>query len=244
VAVCACMFGTSAAWGQFGRGGGMGGRRGGGGSGERTESSQSQKFHPPATQGVLTPHGGQYLTTANNYYEVVVMPLQTRVYLYDNTVKPLSARDVHVQMSILPPGESRIGPIPLQYVATPPEVADQDYVAVNVDVTRLPDKETPFTFEFTDLPDRHHRTESFSPLFSPAKIRPYVAHVLLTEADRDAVARQRVCPVSGTVLGSTGQVVKLLIGDYPLYVADERCIAAVRQGPERYLPQPQPIVGR
>ena len=50
--------------------------------------------------------------------------------------------------------------------------------------------------------------------------------------------RQRVCPVSGQVLGSRGPVVKLYIADYPLYLSGEDCIAAVKQSPEKYLPHP------
>ena len=37
--------------------------------------------------------------------------------------------------------------------------------------------------------------------FSPSKIRPYVARVLLTEADQEGFRRQNVCPVSGKLLG-------------------------------------------
>jgi hypothetical protein len=75
-------------------------------------------------------------------------------------------------------------------------------------------------------------------MFSSSKIRPYVARVLTTEADRDGVMRQRVCPVSGQVLGSTGPVIKLYIADTPLYLSGEDGIAAVKDAPEKYLPQP------
>ena len=44
------------------------------------------------------------------------------------------------------------------------------------------------------------------------------------------------CPVSGRVLGIERQAIKLYIGDYPLYLAGEDCIAAVKQSPEKYLP--------
>ena len=58
------------------------------------------------------------------------------------------------------------------------------------------------------------------------------------KADAAAVARQRVCPVSGDVLGSRGRVVKVLIGEYPLYLCDEECLPAVRQEPQKFLPPP------
>ena len=68
--------------------------------------------------------------------------------------------------------------------------------------------------------------------------RPYVAQVLLRKVDAPAVLRQRICPVSGDVLGSRGRVVKVLIGEYPLYLCGEDCLAAVQQEPQKFLPPP------
>ena len=75
-------------------------------------------------------------------------------------------------------------------------------------------------------------------MFSPAKIRPYVARVLMTEADHEAIKRQMFCPVSGQMLGTKGPIVKLYIADTPLYLSGEDCIAAVTESPEKYLRQP------
>jgi hypothetical protein len=72
-----------------------------------------------------------------------------------------------------------------------------------------------------------------------------VVRVLPTAADRDGLARQPICPVAGVPLGSRGPVVKLYIGDYPLYVSGEDCIRAVKEAPEKYLPQPPtPVANR
>ena len=127
----------------------------------------------------------------------------------------------------------------------PAGVAEQDYVAAVIDMRQLPDQDMPITFEFSGLADRCHPTAAFTPVFSPAKIRPYVARVLLTEADREGVMRQRVCPVSGQFLGTRGPITKLYIADFPLYLSGEDCVAAVMESPEKYLPQPAtPISGR
>ena len=200
---------------------------------------------PPPSQVVLTPHGGQYLNTDSNVYELVFMPLQARIYVYDKSLQPLSARDVHAQMSMQLPGQSGLCRIPFQYVATPPAAAQQDYVVAVFDVSQLHDKETPITFELSSLSDRRHPTATFTPLWSRSKVRPYVARVLPRKADLDGVMRQRICPVCGEVLGSKGPVFKLLIGEYVLYVCGENCMAAVSETPEKYLPQPQmPVTGR
>lgn len=253
-ALCAGLLGASVAVGQFsgggmggggmggggmGGGGGGGGRHGDGGRGSASESSAGGHHgEPPPTHAVLTPHGGEYITTEANVYEIVFMPMQTRVYCYDKTVKPLSARDVHVQMSMQVPNEIAIRRLGFQYVALPPGTAEQDYVAAGFEIARLNEGETPITVEFSQLADRHHPTASFAPLFSKSKVRPYVAQVLVTAADRGAIVQQRVCPVSGDALGSRGRVIKLFVGEYPLYVCCEACMAAVERTPERFLPQP------
>jgi hypothetical protein len=226
----------------FGQGGGMGGGgRGGAGAHGSADhrSSPSDYYHgaaPPLPHATLTLHGGQYLTTESNQYELVFMPLQMRIYAYDKLLKPESARDLHVQMSLQMPGDSKVRRIAFQYFAMPPAAAQQDYIVAVFDVSELKDKETPITIEFADLPDHHHPTASFTPVFTRDRIRPYVARILATKADTDAVMRQRVCPVSGDALGSRGPIVKLLIGEYPLYVCCEDCIAAVRESPEKFLP--------
>ena len=227
---------------------GVGGKgRGGAGGAKGADSHNAPSDYyrgsaPPPQQTTLTPHGGEYLVTDTNQYEVVYMPLQVRIYLFDDKRKPLSARDVHAQMSLKLPSENTVRQVPFQYVGTPPGSAEQDFVVAVFDFRQLKDQETAVTFKFSGRADKHHPTMEFSPMVSSSKIRPYVARVLVTEADREGVMRQRVCPVSGQALGSQGPIVKLYIADYPLYVCDEDCLAAVREKPARYLPQPSAAV--
>jgi hypothetical protein len=94
------------------------------------------------------------------------------------------------------------------------------------------------TLDLSNLADRKQPTASFSPVFTPQRIRPYVAPVMLRKVDEPAVLRQRVCPVCGEALGSHGRVVKILIGEYPLYLCGEECLPAVRQDPRKFLPRP------
>jgi hypothetical protein len=226
-----------------GRGGG-GGKHGDGGR-ERQDDTSERAFAAPRALAVLTPHGGEYVATKANHYEIVYMPLATRIYLYDSKLKPLSARDVRVQMILQLPGDAAPRRIPFQHVAMPPGAAEQDYVAAAADIRSLQEKETTITLEFSGLPDSRRPTASFTPCYAHFSTRPYVARVLLTAADRDGLARQPICPVARVPLGSRGPVVKLYIGDYPLYVSGEDCIRAVKEAPEKYLPQPPtPIANR
>ena len=134
------------------------------------------------------------------------------------------------------PAENRPSHIVFQYVAA--GAGEQDYLVAPFDTKQLRDKETPMTLDLSNLPDRKQPTASFSPVFTPERIRPYVAQVLLRKVNAPDVARQRVCPVCGEVLGSHGRVMKILIGEYPLYLCGEECLPAVRHDPRRFLPRP------
>jgi hypothetical protein len=194
---------------------------------------------PPPASLVLTPHGGQYLKTESNFFELVILPLQMRVYLFDKTAKPISARDLQAQISLQLPGERTPRKIPFTYVTIPPEITGQDYAVAAFDMASLDGKDTPARIEFSGLPDQKGSTASFSPMLARSAIRPYVAQVLATPAEKDAVLQQHTCPVSRDVLGAKRPVIKILIDDYPLYLCGEECIDAVRETPEKYLPMAQ-----
>ena len=87
VAAAGILCGSTALGQSPGRGGG-GGRHGGDASKQSGSDSKSAS-KPPVEAPLLTPHGGEYISTDANYYEVVYMPLQTRIYLFDSDLKPL-----------------------------------------------------------------------------------------------------------------------------------------------------------
>jgi hypothetical protein len=209
------------------------GGRGGGASGPKRPSDYYRGNAPPPSQTVLTPHGGQYLATRSHRFELVFMPLQTRIYLFDKEFKPATTKEIQALMTVQLPEESKPRQIAFQFVAAP----GQDYLLASFDLAQLKDKETPMTIGLSHLPDRERPAAVFSPLFTPASIRPYVAKVLLRRAEEDAVRHQGTCPVCGRALGSQGPVVKILIAEYPLYLCSDACIAAVRKAPAKFLPR-------
>jgi hypothetical protein len=195
---------------------------------------------PPLAQ--RTPHGGTFLETGLHRLEVVYMPRETRVYLYGKTMEPLSTLTLQAQMSPQARGESTPRRIPLQHVP-PSGPKDQDYLAAAVDVTGLPD-ETPITFHFENLPDRKHSKAEFTPLFHQSEIRPYVVRVSFVQADREGLAQQQTCPVTGARLGSMGEPVKVLVGDRPLYLCCAGCTEKVKETAGGVSAQPVPNVSR
>jgi hypothetical protein len=201
---------------------------------------------PLPTPGNIMPHAGDYVSTEWNYYEVVYMPLQTRIYLYDKKFLPVSAKDVHAQMTVQFPAEATARKVPFQFVPQPPGATEQDFVAVNLDITPLQGKTVDVGLQFSDLVKGGNSTEVFTPHYAHFAIRPYLAKAMLTAADNDAIARQRTCPVSGVPLGSRGRVVKLYVAEFPIYLAGEDCVAAVKAAPQKFVPQapPEPNLAR
>lgn len=186
---------------------------------------------------MITPHGGEFLEAGSNSLEVVYLPHETRVFLYGKTRQPLSARELRGQMSMQFPGETGIRQFPLQYAAQPKGSKEQDYAAATVDLSQVPDSEIPIQFRFENLPDRRPVKAEFNPIFSRSKIRPYVAEVSLTQADRDGIAGQRTCPITGAGLGSMGIPKKVLVGDKALYLCCTDCIDKVKESPQKYTAQ-------
>jgi hypothetical protein len=186
----------------------------------------------PTVSGIL-PHAGEYLATETNYYEIVYMPLQTRIYLYDRNFRPIGAQNVRAAMSLQLPWETALRRVPFQFVPLPAGATEQDFAVAPLDVRPLQDKEISITFELS----AQSNTTTLTPHYDHFKIRPYVAQAALTAADQDAISRQRICPVTGAPLGSRGPVVKLYVAEFPLYLSGPDCIAAVSQAPQRFLPQ-------
>ena len=181
------------------------------------------------------------LSTERNYYEIVYMPLQTRIYLYDSKFRPLSARDIHAQMTLQLSVETAARQIPFQFVPLPAGATEQDYVAAAFDIRPLQDKDASITFQFSVLSDRSSPAATFTPHYARFSIRPYIAQASLVDADQDAIARQKTCPVNGVPLGSRGPVVKIYVAEFPLYVSGEDCIAAVKETPQKFVPQAPPM---
>ena len=75
--------------GQYGQGGG---RHGFDGKND-SDSGGKHDYKPLPPPVHCLPHAGEYLATETNYYEIVYMPLQTRIYLYDRRFKPLKCSE-------------------------------------------------------------------------------------------------------------------------------------------------------
>ncbi len=193
--------------------------------------------HAGADAAPRGPHGGTLVTVAPYRVEVVFHQKETRVYLYAASGQPAAVRGVRGQVVMQAAGDERTSAFPLEYKAAPQGAAGQDHLAAAVDLSRARDGTLTATFQLANVPQARDRRLTFAKpvVLSPPPLE--VAVVALIQADREGIARQRVCPVMGTRLGEHGTPVKVLIGNQPVYLCCKGCLAKVRANPAAYLPQ-------
>jgi hypothetical protein len=57
----------------------------------------------------------------------------------------------------------------------------------------------------------------------------------LTAEDRVAAKKQRICPVTGALLGSMGDPYKIKVKDQTVFLCCQGCVGAILQDPDKYL---------
>ena len=57
----------------------------------------------------------------------------------------------------------------------------------------------------------------------------------LSEADRELALKQKVCPVTGDVLGQHGKPIKITVKDQVVFLCCSACEEAIKKDPDKYL---------
>ncbi|MHC4398940.1 MAG: hypothetical protein ACYTG0_04600 [Planctomycetota bacterium] len=201
---------------------------------QHADHQQSQSR--PASIVSQPPHGGQVHATKFQYFEAVYLPRETRVYLYGADQRPMSARKVQGQIAMQVRGYEKTYRYPLKYIAG--GTGGQECLSAAVDVSRVRDGDMTVSFHLASLPYQQEPQVAFSQTFALTQARPTVTVARLAESDRPAIAKQRVCPVSGGQLGTMGTPVKLLVGNQPIYLCCQGCIGKVRANPKKFVAKP------
>ncbi len=170
-------------------------------------------------------------------FEVVYQPHEVRVYVYATMPHAVSATKATGEVVMQVRKSARVFRYPLHYVARAARSDDQDYLAAAVDLTRVRDGDMTVTFNLENLPQRPKA--GFTQVFALSKPKPHVMLAALEKSDKEGIARQKVCPVTGEPLGSMGDPIKVLIDGRPLYLCCRGCLSKVRKDPAAYLPKPQ-----
>lgn len=178
------------------------------------------------------PHGGLIHAAGGAWAEVIFRPTSVRVYLHDAKGQPIAAKGIRGQVSMTVKGNPRV----YRYSLLPEagRSAAPNAMSLAVDLRKIPDDAMQVGFDLYGLPGARNAAR-FETGF----------HVTRT-AEELAIARQRICPVSGKKLGSMGRPVKSLVNGKPVYVCCKGCTSALKANPKKYLARlaslkPQPI---
>ena len=185
-----------------------------------------------------TPHGGQMSVAGPFRFEVVYRPGEIRVYLYDATNRPISARGMEGQVAMTVRGYEKVYRYGLTHFTFGAGSNTQDYSGLAVNLSRIKDGDMSVTLEMTNLPSQRQPQATFTQTFALSKIPVTLA--ALDESDRPRIERQKVCAVAGSPLGSMGTPVKVLVGDHPIYLCCKGCLEKVQQNPDAFLPKATP----
>lgn len=202
-----------------------------------TVNSSVLLAHPPAASapgGASPRHRGQVSTTTSYAFEVVFQRNETRVYLYDRSLRPASARGLRGEVVMRVRGNSNLYRYPLEYTAVDARSGEQDYLVARVDVSKIRDGDMQVTFDLAGLPARGEPAARFTQTFALTQAAPVVTVSAVTRDDSAAIARQGKCVVMDTKLGDHGRPIKLLVGKQAIYVCCKGCINKVKKNPSLY----------
>lgn len=173
------------------------------------------------TTSQVGPHGGTTHSADGSWAEVVFRPTSVRVYLYDAKGQPLSSNGLRGSIAMKVKGNPRV----YRYGLLPEagRSAPTNSMALAVDLSKIPDDAMQVTFDVYGLPGAR-RASRFEVGFR-------VTH---TE-DELAIARQKLCPVSGKKLGSMGRPIKSIVNGKPVFVCCQGCTNALKSAPTKYL---------
>jgi len=221
---------------------GTGGAHGGGGGHSGAHAGHAGHECEHSRGGLLPfferpPHGGQVTVQLPYFFEVVYQPRETHVYIYRPLGEPLAARAVVGEIAMQPHYSPDTFRFPLALVPPSADSSEKNHLVAETDVRQVPDGQMTVTFRLANLPLSEQPQVVFSQTFAITRPASRVEVAALTQADRLATDRQRVCPVTEAPLGSMGTPLKVLLNDQPLFLCCRTCVAKVEQDPQAYLPR-------
>jgi hypothetical protein len=75
---------------------------------------------------------------------------------------------------------------------------------------------------------------------APASSKIEAALAQLSAVDRQTAERQRICPVSGELLGSMGKPIKVHVKDLDVFICCDGCKEDLQKSPDEYLAKLKP----
>ncbi len=171
---------------------------------------------PNSTTPSIGPHKGTLRTVAGLQTETVVSSAGLKVYLYASSGKPISVQRGRGVASLSVKGNAKR----YRYDLFP---AEDGSLKVDVDLSKIAGRQITVDYQLVGITNQ-------------AVAYKDVTVVPADKAQQDAVAiaRQKVCPVSGKPLGSMGTPVAVDANGQRLFVCCAGCVDAVKANPAKY----------
>lgn len=188
------------------------------------------------------PHGGTLTKAGSRQFEVVFAKAGLKLYPLTPDMKPVDASRLAGTATFYHPNSPNPWfQKPLRPAAVVPGQTPTS-LDLALDLSTIPATGAKVTFAIAGLPDPAPPSASFTlPFALPA---PTLVVAPATEADKAAIAAQKVCKVSGEPLDSMGGPLKVTLGDRSTFVCCKECVDKIKAEPDRYLPVPPPAPAR
>lgn len=173
----------------------------------------------PAAATRQGPHGGTLRLVGSIQAETIVSPGGLQVYLYAADGQPIAVTSARGSASVAVPGNAKR----YRYDLFPSE---ENALAVAVDLSPLAGRQIAVDYQLVGIPGAAQ---------SPVRYRDVTTIPAdQAQADAIAIARQKVCPVSGKPLGSMGRPVAIDANGQRLFVCCAGCVGTVQADPAKY----------
>ncbi|MGB7347548.1 MAG: hypothetical protein WBD20_25220 [Pirellulaceae bacterium] len=192
--------------------------------GQTIQSQHNHAGHSHAMPGMTKarevtqagPHGGSLKQTGNLQIETIVSQGGMQMFVYDRTGKPVSVDQGRGAVSVRVEGNAKR----YRYDLLPD---GKGALTAPVNLSQLAGRQIDVDIQLVGITAS---TVSFNEVATvPASEQQLAAA---------AIARQKICPVSGKPLGSMGDPVAVDVNGQKLYVCCAGCVDAVKSNPTKY----------
>jgi len=186
-------------------------------------SGQSQVAEPPQVSK-FGPHAGRLLVSGGFQFEVVFSDRSVEIFVFDPAGRPAQLHGVRGRVVFAFSGDRRTFRYDLYSPGRGAPFPNRLYLAV--DLSRVRDRGVSVDVLLQGL---GQRPIEFATSFQRSQTLEQIA-----------ILRQRICPVSGKLIGSMGQPRKVTIDKRDIYLCCAGCESPLRKNPQVHLAKLEP----
>lgn len=197
----------------------------------QTESLQANPNHlhaqpDPVALPVRGPHGGTLKSVGTIQLETIVSQGGIQIFAFERDGQPIAVTQGRGAASLRVEGNAKR----YRYDLLPD---GKGALIAPVNLSKIAGRQIEIAMQLAGLPGSGARPLTLNEIATVPATEQQLAAA--------AIARQKVCPVSGKPLGSMGDPVKVEVNGQTLYVCCAGCVDAVKSNPEKYVTGKPPI---